>query len=381
MRLEDESPVAVQRPEVDGSPPMASYRSGVDYLVSRVPRPSSGNSLPMDIAIAVFMAAVGSLFLWSFELNGPVQVFGAIFASVLAGAAAAYSANLMPGRSFPVRAIVVVALGLTVSTFVAPHPGLQPLLDVSLVLLLWIVVRSSFARRVQARILEERAAQLARERVEHARTAVADERARIARELHDVVAHSMGVMVVQAQGAQRVMQTDPAAAREALAAIASTGREALNEMHRMVGLLRRNEEGSDLTPQPGLAQLDRLVDQVRETGSPVALQVIGSVRPLPAGLDLAAYRIIQEALTNCRKYADGAQVTVVLRYADHELDIDVMNAAPHRIAIADSTTGSGHGVVGMKERVVLYGGQFSAGLRPGGGYAIHASLPLDSPQT
>ena len=357
---------------------MASYRSRVDYLVSRVPRPSHGNSLPMDIAIAVFMAAVGSLFLWSFEINGPAQVFGAIFASVLAGAAAAYSATVLPSSSFPVRAIVVVAIGLAASTFVAPHPGPQALLDVSLVLLLWVVVRSSFARRVQARILEERAAQLARERVEHARTAVADERARIARELHDVVAHSMGVMVVQAQGAQRVMQTDPAAAREALTAIASTGREALNEMHRMVGLLRRNEEGSDLTPQPGLSQLDHLVSEARETGLPVALQVIGSVRPLPAGLDLAAYRIIQEALTNCRKYADGAQATVVVRYADNELDIDVTNEAPHHPATADSTTGSGHGVVGMRERVALYGGQFSAGLRPGGGYAIHATLPLDS---
>ncbi len=348
--------------------------------MSRMPHPSEGNSLPVDIGIAVFMAAVGSLYLWSLALNGRAQLIGGVFAMVLAGAAGAYSATVMPSRSFPPRAIVLAALGLAASIVAAPHPGLQALVDVSLVLLLWVVVRSSFARRVQARIVQERATRLARERVEHARTAVADERARIARELHDVVAHSMGVMVVQAQGAQRVMETDPASAREALNAIASTGREALDEMHRMVGLLRRPEEGSDLTPQPGLSQLDRLVDQARETGLQLAVQVTGSVRPLPAGLDLAAYRIIQEALTNCRKYADGAPASLLVGYADNKLDIDVMNEAPLHTATGDAVAGSGHGLVGMKERVALYGGEFSAGLRPEGGYAVHASLPLDFTQ-
>jgi len=187
------------------------------------------------------------------------------------------------------------------------------------------------------------------------------------------------VMVVQAQGADRIMETDPASAREALKAIALTGREALDEMHRMVGLLRRPDEGSDLTPQPSLSQLDRLVSQAREAGLRVAVEVAGSVRPLPAGLALAAYRIIQEALTNCRKYADGAAATLAVRYADHGLDIDVMNQAPRHIATRDSAVASGHGLVGMKERVALYGGQFSAGLGPDGGYAVHVSLPLDSP--
>ncbi len=345
-----------------------------------MPRPSEGSWLPVDIGIAVFMAAVGSLYLWSFALDGQAQLIGGIFAMVLAGASAAYSATVMPSRSFPPRAIGLVALGLAASILTAPHPGLQALVDLSLALLLWVVVRSSFARRIQARILQERATQLARERVEHARTAVADERARIARELHDVVAHSMGVMVVQAQGADRIMETDPASAHEALKAIALTGREALDEMHRMVGLLRRPEEDSDLAPQPGLSQLDRLIDQTRETGLQLAVQVTGSVRPLPAGLDLAAYRIIQEALTNCRKYADGAPMSLLVRYADHGVDIDVMNQGPLQIATGDSMERSGHGLVGMKERVALYGGRFSAGLQPEGGYAVHASLPLDSPQ-
>jgi signal transduction histidine kinase len=350
----------------------------MDYFVSRMPRPSEGNSLAVDIGIAIFMAVVGALFLWSFALNGQAQLLGGIFAMVLAGATAAYSATVMPSRSFPLRATTLVALGLTASILAAPHADPQALIDLSLALLLWVVVRSSFARRIQARILQERANQLARERVELARTAVADERARIARELHDVVAHSMGVMVVQAQGADRVMETDPASAREALKAIVFTGREALDEMHRMVGLLRRPEEGSDLSPQPGLSQLDRLVNQAREAGLRLAVEVAGSVRPLPAGLDLAAYRIIQEALTNCRKYADGAQASLVVRYEDHRLDIDVMNQAPLHIATRGSTAVSGHGLVGMKERVALYGGQFSAGLRPDGGYAVHVSLPLDS---
>ena len=359
---------------------MDSYRSDVDYLVSRMPRPSEGNSLPVDIGIAIFMAAVGLLFLWSFALDGQVQLIGAIFASVLAGASAAYSATVMPSRTFPPRAIVLAAFGLAASIFASPHPGPQALLDASLVLLLWVVVRSSFARRVQARILEERSAQLARDRVENARAAVADERARIARELHDVVAHSMGVIVVQAQGADRIMETDPAGAHEALNAIAITGREALDEMHRMVGLLRRPEEGSGLRPQPGLSQLDRLVDQARQTGLQLAVEVTGWVRPLPAGLDLAAYRIIQEALTNCRKFAYGAPARLLLHYADHILDIEVMNDDPLHVETADPTAGSGHGLVGMKERVALYGGRFTAGPRPEGGYAVRASLPLDPPQ-
>jgi signal transduction histidine kinase len=336
--------------------------------------------LAVDIGIAIVMAVVGALFLWSFALNGQAQLLGGISAMVLAGATAAYSATVMPSRSFPPRAIGLVALGLVASILAAPRQDPQALIDVSLALLLWVVVRSSFARRIQARVLQERANQLARERVELARTAVADERARIARELHDVVAHSMGVMVVQAQGADRIMQTDPASAREALKAIALTGREALDEMHRMVGLLRRPDEGSDLTPQPGLSQLDRLISQAREGGLRLTVDVAGSVRPLPAGLDLAAYRIIQEALTNCRKYADGAPASLVVRYADHRLDIDVINQAPLHIAARDSAVVSGHGVVGMKERVALYGGQFSAGLGPDGGYAVHASLPLDSPE-
>ena len=362
------------------APPRGGYRTVVDYFVSRMPRPTEGNSLAVDIGIAIFMVAVGWLFLWSVVLNGEARLLGGIFAMVLAGVTAAYSATVMPSRSFPPRAIALVGLGLAASILIAPHPSLQAVVDVSLALLLWVVVRSSFARRIQARILQERANQLARERVELARTAVADERARIARELHDVVAHSMGVMVVQAQGADRIMETDPDGAREALKAIAVTGREALDEMHRMVGLLRRPEQGSDLTPQPGLSELDRLVEQAREAGLPLAVQVAGSVRPLPAGLDLAAYRIIQEALTNCRKYAEGAQANLVVRYADHKLDIEVINAAPAHIAIRSSTAASGHGLVGMKERVALYGGQLSAGPRPDGGYAVHASLPLDSPQ-
>ena len=344
-----------------------------------MPRPSEGNSLTVDIGVAVFMTAVGWLYLHSLALSGQAQLIGGIFAMVLAGASAAYSANVTSSRAFPARPILLVAVGLSMSILGAPHPGLQALFDVSLALLLWAVVRSSFARRVRTRILEERTTQMARERAEQARIAVADERARIARELHDVVAHSMGVIVVQAQGAERIMETDPASAHEALKAIAFTGREALDEMHRMVGLLRRPEDSADLTPQPGLSELDRLVDQAREAGLEIAMRVTGLVRPVPAGLDLAAYRIIQEALTNCRKYADGAPVSVLLCYGDHGLDIEVVNLAPPAPS-EDSQAGSGHGLLGMKERVALYGGQLSAGTQPEGGYAVHASLPLDSPE-
>jgi signal transduction histidine kinase len=243
--------------------------------------------------------------------------------------------------------------------------------------LAWVIGDNLRVRRAYTAQLEERAVQLEHEREERATQAVAQERARIARELHDVVAHHVSVMVVQAAGARRVIEKDPALARDALQAVEQAGRTALDEMRRMLEVLRADEAG--VGPQPGLADLDRLVAQVRETGLPVELTFEGmDHRPLPAGMDLAAYRIVQEALTNAVKHAGKATARVTVRHEPDALDIQVTDdgrgaAAP---LLAGAVEG-GHGLIGMRERVALYDGALETGPVFPGGYRVHARFPLE----
>ena len=243
--------------------------------------------------------------------------------------------------------------------------------------LAWVMGDNIRVRRAYTVQLEERAAQLEREREERATQAVAQERARIARELHDVVAHHVSVMVVQAAGARRVLEKDPALARDALEAVEQAGRTALGEMRRMLEVLRADEAG--IGPQPGLGDLDRLVGQVREAGLPVELAIEGRDRTLPAGMDLAAYRIVQEALTNTVKHAGRATARVTVRFENDALDIEVSDdgrgaAAP----LLERTVEGGHGLIGMSERVALYGGELETGPVFPGGYRVHARLPLEA---
>ncbi len=209
-----------------------------------------------------------------------------------------------------------------------------------------------------------------RERGERSRAAVAAERARIARELHDVVAHSLSVMVVQAQAADRVLEGEQPSAREALRSVHATGRQALVEMRRLVGLLREDAE-LELAPQPGLGRLDELVAQMRDAGLPVELKIEGDQRALTSGVDLSAYRIVQEALTNVLKHAGGARACVAVRFgADEvELEVDDDGGGPH------NGTDGGHGLVGMSERVALYGGTLDYGAHEGHGFRVRARLP------
>lgn len=203
--------------------------------------------------------------------------------------------------------------------------------------------------------------------------AVLAERTRIARELHDIVAHAMSVMVVQAGAAEQLTEDDPVRVRKSLSAIRSTGTEALGEMRRLVGMLRDDSDVGLLAPQPGLSGLKALVDEASETGLPVTLEVSGDERDLPAGVDLAAYRIVQEALTNARRHAVGAsQVSVAIRFEPERLELEV---ADDGRASAD-TTGSGHGLVGMRERVALYDGTLAAEQLADGGFRVLARLPL-----
>ena len=216
-------------------------------------------------------------------------------------------------------------------------------------------------------------------REELTKRAVAAERASIARELHDVIAHNVSVMVVQA-GANRVTPpAEPDAAREAFASIEATGRQALSETRRLLGLMRRDGERQSPAPQPGLEHLTALADQVRTAGLPVTVLVRGDARPVPAGLNLSAYRIIQEALTNVLKHAGPAATEVLVRYLDRELQIQVTDHGPPALPAPGGRKGSGHGLIGMRERVALYGGQLEVGPLPGGGFRVRACLPLEPP--
>ncbi|MEV5383755.1 sensor histidine kinase [Streptomyces sp. NPDC052721] len=248
--------------------------------------------------------------------------------------------------------------------------------------LAWVLGDSIRTRRAYFAQLEERAARLEKEREAQAKVAVAAERARIARELHDVVAHNVSVMVVQADGAAYVLDAAPDQARKALETISSTGRQALAEMRRLLGVLRTGEhqESGEYVPQPDVEQIDDLIEQCRSSGLPVDFKVEGTPRPLPSGVELTAYRIVQEALTNTRKHGGpDAGASVRLVYFDDGLGLlveDDGKGAPHELYEEGGADGQGHGLIGMRERVGMVGGTLDAGPRPGGGFRISALLPL-----
>jgi signal transduction histidine kinase len=224
------------------------------------------------------------------------------------------------------------------------------------------------ARTRSLREAEERARLLELER----REAIAEERARIARELHDVIAHSVSVMTVQAGAAEEMLKVDPARAFEPVRAVQETGRQALVEMKRLVGVLREHDEEIGLAPQPGVIDIERLAAQMRDAGLPVEVRVEGAARPLPIGVDLSAYRVVQEALTNALKHAGAASAVVTLRYGARDLTVEVTDEGPGR-----GMKPGGHGLIGMRERVGIFGGTFEAGPRPTGGFAVRALLPFE----
>ena len=232
------------------------------------------------------------------------------------------------------------------------------------------VVRS---RHDLATALAARTVELEHEREEKAKLAVAEERARIARELHDVVAHKLSIMVLQAGAERRAIGDEREETRAVLETIEETGRTAMAEMRRLLGMLRRSDDELALAPQPSLSHLDDLVAQVREAGMPVDLRVEGDPRPLPPGIDLSAYRIVQEALTNALKHAGPARARVVVRYGASDLDIEI---ADDGAGAEEPVPAGGHGLVGMRERVALFGGDLATGRGRGGGYTVRARLPL-----
>jgi signal transduction histidine kinase len=240
----------------------------------------------------------------------------------------------------------------------------------------WLAGDVIRGRRLEAAVraaATERALQDAEERV---RSAAAEERRHMARELHDVVAHGVSVMVIQAGAARQVLEASPDRAEESLLTVESTGRDVMAELRRLLGVLNDDGEATGLAPQPGIDQLGALVERVHEAGLPASLRVEGTPTPLPTSLDVTAYRIVQEALTNALRYAHRAATLVLVAYEPTQLRLEILDDGPN--AAAEATEGSGRGLVGMEQRAALVGGRLTTGPRLGGGYAVRAWLPLEA---
>jgi signal transduction histidine kinase len=270
-----------------------------------------------------------------------------------------------PPRRF--AAGFAVVLGAVLASSIGPGATLKQAVSFGLIegVVMLLVRRVIVDRDRRAEIAE-------RERDVAAREAVVEERARIARELHDVIAHHVSMIVLQAGAERRVLGEENASTREVLETVEQSGRSALTETRRLLGMLRG--DGSDpLTPQPGLDDVPMLVGQLRDAGLPVELSIDGERRELPVGIELSAYRIVQEALTNTLKHAGDARASVHVRYGPDSLELEIADDGPGGDKRA---SGGGHGLVGMRERVALYGGRFDASRRPSGGFAIRVVLPI-----
>lgn len=284
-------------------------------------------------------------------------------------------------RSFSVLGTTLIGMFISLQFLPTDLPPNLLISNTVIFVTAWVLGDNLQTRRRYVNELELKAERLERDRAEGAHKAVAEERSRIARELHDVVAHNVSVMVVQAGGARRTLDRDPERARAVIESIETTGRQALTEMRRLLGVLRTDDEATDaLAPQPGVSRLDDLVQHVRSAGLPVQLSVQGNPVPLAAGVELSAYRIVQEALTNALKHAGPASAQVLVRYGVEDLQVTIRdNGRGSAAALARSDASAepaGHGLDGMRERVSLFGGVLHAGPRRGGGYEVVATLPL-----
>ena len=304
---------------------------------------------------------------------------------------AAYSAAVYsPYRAPALASLPITALLMGQLLDDAAEPALGGAINavpqgvVPFLILAPIAVAAWGLRALQARADTEQARvqALERENAEAVRRATEVERARIARELHDVVTHNVSVMVIQAGAARKVLEGSPEQAREALLSVEASGRAAMTELRHVMGLLTTDGETPDLTPQPGMAELESLVGRVRDAGLPVELVVTGSPDlPLPDGVVLAGYRVVQEALTNAMKHAAGASAVVRVDYGADRLTIEVTDTGGPRPPSADAETAGGRGLIGLRERLALYGGTLRTGPRIRGGYRLEAVIPLATAAT
>jgi signal transduction histidine kinase len=292
---------------------------------------------------------------------------------------AVYSVAAYGSRWVPLAGLAGVEAALVAAQRTPGKTGAVTLvINMGVVAAAWLLGQFAHNYRAYAARLEERTAELERAREELARRAVTEERLRLARELHDVVAHAMSVIAVQSGVGAHVADTQPKEAAKALVAIEATSRTALTELRRLLGVLRQeNEPQGSLAPVPGLGDLDGLLAEAGKAGLAVRLQVHGTRPPLPAGVDLSAYRIVQEALTNVVKHAGPATAQVVVGYRDQEIRVEVTDDGRGAVtSVSDGRAGTGHGLIGMRERVQAFGGDLEVGPRPGGGFRVAARLPL-----
>jgi signal transduction histidine kinase len=302
------------------------------------------------------------------------------YACVIAAyTAAVYSPYRLPAlASLPVAALIYTRI---------QEPAVPTVPDdaVAFMILIPIAVAADGLRRWKRHADEGRArlSTLEREQAEALRRAAAHERARIARELHDVVTHNVSVMVIQAGAARKVMDANPDQAREAILAVEAGGRAAMTELRHVMGLLTMDSDGAEsagtagLTPQPGLDRLEALVQRVRDTGIPVELNVSGEPRSLLPGVELTAYRVVQEALTNTVKHAAGSSATVLVAYGADQLRVEITDTGG--TPSPSAATGYGHGLIGLRERLAVYGGTLHTERRLSGGYRVRAMIPLEAP--
>jgi signal transduction histidine kinase len=373
------------------------------FGATRIVAGAPGTHLPPLVA-AVHLSAVPSLAMagvvlttapLAFRRTYPASAFCVIVLAIIATSRyttavtiaaavfAAYSA-VVYSRNRP-AALGCIAAGAAVVTLDYPKVGPYIPGRLAPLLVLLPTVALGYMMRMWQQRAGESAARLHRAQAEHleaTRRAVEEERARIAAELHDVVTHNVSMMVVQAGAGRRVLDSSPADAREAMLAIEASGRTAMTELRHLLGLLAPSgapepdgpgDQGS-LRPQPGLDEVPALVERVRSAGLAVDLSVTGSVRGLAPGPDLAGYRVVQEALTNVLRHADGARARVRIEYRAQDLIIDVSNVAH---GAGYPAGGGGRGLIGLRERIAIYGGSLEAGPRPGGGWRVRATIPLE----
>ncbi len=304
-----------------------------------------------------------------------IPFLGIVFVAGMAGAF--LLGNLHDARQARVGLAIVVGAAAII-VYNQPRHGSGELVSVPLLFAIcWLAGFALRTRGEQADAAEARAAQAERDRDAAARIAVAEERTRIARELHDIVAHAVSVMVLQVGAVRHRLPATLDDDADALRGVERTGRTALTEMRRLLGAMRGDGDGVDLAPQPGLDGLDSLLDEVGRAGLPVRLHVDGQPFPLTRAIDLSAYRIVQEGLTNALKHAHASHADVTVRYQPTELGIEVCDDGPGG---GSTSNGHGHGLVGIRERVKIYGGEMTAGPATGGGFLLSTRLPLENDQ-
>jgi len=324
--------------------------------------------MPFGAPAAVWLLAASLSF-----IDG--QLVPSTVAASLAGMAAALLLGLLRNHRQARLGLAIVIGGAAIIVYNTPdHSAGEFIFTPALFVIAWIAGLALRERSEQAEAAEVRAALAERERDAASRIAVAEERARIARELHDIVAHAVSVMVLQVGAVRHRLPEALAPDREALQDVERTGRTALTEMRHLLGAMRRDGDAVELAPQPGLDRVPSLLDEVRRAGLPVDLHVEGEPSPLPPAIDLSAYRIVQEGLTNALKHAHAGHADVTVRYAPDEVQITVADDG----AGASSDNDPGYGLAGMHERVKIYGGEMSAGSANGGGFVLRTSLPLGS---